>query len=639
MRLILVLALLGGAAALAAVTRRAVQTSSGLLRGVRSRISSMGHVEKFLGVPYARAPLGQLRFALPVPIEEDAARRQLDTDKHGPSCFQPPHLKEVMSNLLDTDSTEMSEDCLTLNVYVPELQDAERLPVIVWLPGEGFDYAVARHFDGSYLALQGRVIVVTVNYRVAAFGFLSTLTTEAPGNAGLFDQRMALKWVKKNIEHFGGNPDKVTLMGRFTGSMSGSIHLASPIKERLFERAVLQSGIAVGDYVFDSAPLNVTSKLANAVGCQRDSIAGMVSCLQELPASNLLSSSLRIGQSFRPVFDGELVIEEPMEAVKKGRHQAVDVIIGTNQHEGSLCLLTLQYLKSNFYDRLLRNTLTSEDLDEMVDYHLHDFTKKKDDVLARVVLHEYRYQHARETFRHQYIHFCGDMYLASHAEKMARLLSHHKKGSVFVYQFTHRPSFSTQPGFIGAAHGDDVLFALGLVLKQQDIPKEETLLSKKMALSLGNFADNSDPSLVNDLRWDMEWPEYNRNSKHVMHFVTGHLTAKPSKLDRATSFWHEVVPLLEETRTYRTVHQPIMTGHSMAMTSSRAFASEPGPLLFSSRPGIALSLPEHLSTTTRGTGFIIVAIAVCNVVLVVALTVSVTLLCRPQARYHSLEKL
>ncbi|CAN8006446.1 unnamed protein product [Ixodes hexagonus] len=632
MRLTLVLALLCGAAAFTAATHRAVQTSSGLLSGVRVRISNLGHVHQFLGVPYAQPPLGQLRFAPPVALQQDAARRQLDSHKHGPSCFQPPHLKEVMSSLLDIDTTKMSEDCLTLNAYVPELRDAGRLPVIVWLPGEGFDYAMSRHFDGSYLALLGRVIVVTVNYRVSAFGFLSTLTAEAPGNVGLLDQRMALKWVKKNVAHFGGNPDKVTLMGRFTGSMSASIHLASPIKERLFEKAVLQSGIAVGDYVFDSAPLNITTKLANAVGCQKESIADMVSCLQKLPASDLLSSSLRIGQSFRPVLDGELAIEEPMEAVKKGRHQAVDVIIGANQHEGSLCLLTLQYLKSNFYDRVLKNTLTSEDLDEMVDYHVHDFTKKNYDVLTKLVLHEYRYQHARESLRHQYVHFCGDLYLASQAEQMARLLSHHKKGSVFVYQFAHRPSFSTQPSFIGAAHGDDVLFALGLVLKNRDIPKEETLLSKKMALSLGNFASDSDPSLVDDLSWDMNWPEYNRDSKQVMHFVTGQPMAKRSKLDRATSFWHEIAPLFEKIRNRQTVHQPSIPARSMSITSSKAFAAEPDLLQLSSRP-------EHLPATKEGAASIIVAMVVCNVVLLVALTVSITILCRPQARYHPLEKL
>uniref|UniRef100_V5GFS1 Putative esterase and lipase n=1 Tax=Ixodes ricinus TaxID=34613 RepID=V5GFS1_IXORI len=631
MRFALVLSLLGAASVLATASHRSVQTSSGLLNGVRSKVSHLGYVHRFLGVPYAQAPVGQLRFAPPVALEENAASRHLDSSQHGPSCYQPPHLKQLISDLLDTASTEMSEDCLTLNVYVPEVDDAGRLPVIVWLPGEGFDYAMSRHFDGSYMALQGRVIVVTVNYRVSAFGFLSTLTPDAPGNVGLLDQRMALKWVKKNAAHFGGNPEKVTLMGRFSGSMSASIHIASPIKERLFERAVLQSGIAVGDYVFDFSPLNATRKLSEIVGCQKDSITDMVSCLKNVRASELLSSSLRIGQSFRPVLDGSLIVEEPMEAVKKGRHQAVDVVIGTNQHEGSLCLLTLQYLKSNYYDRLLKDKLTTDDLEEMIRFHLQDFTKTGEDTLARVVLHEYRYQHVKDGLRSQYLQFCGDMYVSSHAEQMARLLSQHKKGSVYVYQFAHRPSFSTQPSFVGAVHGDDVLFALGLVLKQQNISKQEALLSKKMALSLGNFALDSDPSVVDDLDWDLDWPEYNRESQHVMHFTTGRPMARHSKLDRATSFWHEIVPLVELNGIVPALHQPAIADHSMALTSSKSFVS-------ASRSASTVNLEHQTPSAGQSATYLIVAMAVCNIVLLVVAAVSVTKLCRPDSRYHTLQK-
>ncbi|CAN8006438.1 unnamed protein product [Ixodes hexagonus] len=635
MRLAFVLAFLGAASVFATAShRQSVQTSSGLLNGVRSKVSNLGYVRQFLGVPYAQSPIGQLRFAPPVALGEDAASRRLDSRRHGPSCVQPPHMKELISDLLDTDSEEMSEDCLTLNVYVPEVKDAERLPVIVWLPGEGFDYAMSRHFDGSYLALQGTVIVVTVNYRVAAFGFLSALNADAPGNVGLLDQRMALKWVKKNAAHFGGSPDKVTLMGRFTGAMSASIHLASPIKERLFEKVVLQSGIAVGDYVFDSAPLNATSKLAHAVGCHRDSAAEMVSCLQQVPAAELLNNSLRGGLSFRPIFDGELVVEEPMTAVKKGRHQAVDVIIGTNQHEGSLCLLTLQYLQSHFYHRLLKDQLTAEDLAEMVRYHVHDFTKNTQEVLAKLVLHEYRYQHAKDGLRSQYLHFCGDMYIASHAEQMARLLSQHKRGSVYIYQFAHRPSFSVHPDFLGAAHGDDVLFAMGLVLKRRDISKQEALLSKRMSLSLGNFALNSNPSLVDELNW----PQYNQETQQVMHFTTELPEDRRSKMDRATSFWHQIVPLIESNLASLPMYQPVISVRSMAITSSKSFVNEEERLPSSTWSEMTLSPPEHPMAARQTAIYIVVAMAVCNVVLLVASAVSITMLCRTVSRYHSLDK-
>ncbi|KAH8040865.1 hypothetical protein HPB51_013035 [Rhipicephalus microplus] len=599
-----------------------VQTSSGLVVGLRVKTGHHHHVNHFLGVPYAMPPVGALRFAPPQPLD-DAGSAVLDASRHGPSCFQPAHLKELMSSFLDTDS-EMSEDCLTLNLYVPDSGDTGRLPVIVWLPGEGFDYAIARQFDGSYLAVHSNAIVVTVNYRVSAFGFLAALTPDAPGNVGLHDQRMALRWIKKNVARFGGDPDKITVMGRFTGSMSISIHIATPIKEKLFEKAVMQSGIAVGDYVFDSDPLNTTEKLASALGCpSADFSDDMVTCLRNVSAPELLRATARIGKFFKPVMDGVLVVEEPLEVVKKGRHQAVDVIIGTNQHEGSLCFLTLQYLKSQFFERLIQNKLTTQDVADMVQFHLRDFKVRDDDVLSLLVQHEYHYQHIREGLRAQYVQFCGDMYVASHAEQMARLLAHHKKGSVYVYQFSHRPSFSKQPDFIAAAHGDDVLFAMGLVLKQHDLPKPEARLSIKLGASIGNFALNSDPSIVGGAH-DLHWPEYTEENQMVMHFTTGHCAARRSVLGRAVAFWHDIVPLMKITRA---LEVPAAEPHSIS--SSQVFVFEPSPH--------SLRASE---TTQHSTVYVVVALALCNVLLLIVSAISITKLRSTQhCRYETLEKL
>lgn len=632
------LALLALAGALSAHKPTSVQTSSGLLTGFRSKAGHHHHVTQFLGVPYAQPPVGPLRFAPPQPLHADAASQELDASRHGPSCYQPAHMKELMSNFLDheTADSEMSEDCLTLNVYVPDVEGSDRLPVIVWIPGEGFDYAVARQFDGSYLAQQSNAIVVTVNYRVSSFGFLSTLTADAPGNVGLFDQRMALKWVRKNIAHFGGNPRKVTIMGRFTGSMSVSVHLATPIKEKLFEKAVMQSGIAVGDYVFDSSPLNTTRKLAGSLDCLRDTIVDMVTCLQEIPAPELLRATSQLGQFFKPVFDGELVVEEPLEAVKKGRHQAADVIIGTNQNEGSLCFLTLQYLKSAFFERLIQNRLTVQDVADMVQFHLRDFNVVDNDVLSKLVQHEYHYQHIKEGLRAQYVQFCGDMYIAAHAEQMARLLAHHKKGSVYAYQFAHRPSFSRQPEFIGAAHGDDVLFALGLVLKQRDLPEAEVRLSTTMTAALGNFALDSNPSVVSGYDTELHWPEYTEEGELVMHFTTAGSTARRSVLNRAVAFWHDIVPLVRISKT--NVEQPEAEVEAMSMTSSRVFvfeSNEPRPVsLRSLAPSTPVEQPAEQSAA-----YVVVALAVCNVLLLVVSAVSIAKLRKPQPRYEVLEKL
>ncbi|XP_037568443.1 acetylcholinesterase [Dermacentor silvarum] len=600
-----------------------VQTSSGRLVGFRAKVGHHEHVNHFLGIPYAKPPVGAFRFAPPQPLDA-ASEEELDASRHGPSCYQPAHLKELMSNFLD-DAFEMSEDCLTLNVYVPDIPDTGLLPVIVWIPGEGFDYAIPRQFDGSYLAIHSNTIVVTVNYRVSSLGFLTTLTPDAPGNVGLYDQRMALRWIKKNIARFGGNPDKVTIMGRFTGSMSISIHIATPIKEKLFEKAVMQSGIAVGDYVFDSNPLNTTEKLASAVGCSTDSSVDMTTCLRNIPAPELVRATTRIGKFFKPIIDGKLVVEEPLEAVKKGRHQAVDVIIGTNQNEGSLCFLTLQYLKSNFFERLIQNRLTTQDVADMVQFHLRDFNVRDDDVLSKLVQHEYHYQHIKDGLRAQYVQFCGDMYVASHAEQMAHLLAHHKKGSVYVYQFAHRPSFSKQPDFIGAAHGDDVLFALGLVLKQRDLPKSEVLLSIKVAASIGNFALDSDPSIVGARGINLHWPEYTEQGQLVMHFTSGRCAARRSVLNRAVAFWHDIVPLVKISRAV--LELPV--AEPLSMTSSQVYLFEPSPQSLRA----PLTQPVEQSAA-----YVVVALAVCNVLLLVVSAISITKLRKTAAQVRDLGK-
>ncbi|XP_064481513.1 carboxylesterase 5A-like [Ornithodoros turicata] len=611
--------------------RHAVPTSAGVLAGKRLKVPGLGYVKQYLGVSYAQAPVGHLRFAPPVPLEQEAADQFQDATKFGSSCYQPAHLKNFISDLLDTDAAgEMSEDCLNLNVYVPETKE-EQLPVVVWIPGEGFNYAEASQFDGSFLALQGNVIVVTVNYRVSAFGFLSTLTPHAPGNVGLLDQRMALRWVKQNIARFGGNPQKVTVMGRFSGSMSISIHLTTPLKEKLFERAVMQSGVAVGKYVFDTEPLNATNSLARELNCERQSISDMISCLQEVSAADLLKATYSVPKFFRPVFDGDLVVEEPLDVVKKGKHHGVDVIIGTNQDEGSICMLTLFYLKSHFYNRFITNTLSSEDFDEMISWNVEDFTKKEDSVVAKVTSHEYRYTHPAEGLRAKYLQFCSDIYISAPMERMARLLASNKKGSVYVYKFTHRPSFSKQPKFIQAAHGDDVLFSLGLVLKLQDAPKEEVILTKKMVASIANFALDSDPSVVDANDFDLDWPEFSDSDRLVMYFSTTSPRARNTNMDRAVSFWYDVVPLVEAHKFTTAVYQTVLTGRPVALTSSMSLVDvdqHRRPLHNS------VSQQDAAEASRMTAAYAIAAMGICNVILMIVAAVSVTKLRRTLSTYQ-----
>lgn len=562
-------------------------TTSGALLG-----RSHGSVREFLGVPYASKPV---RFLPAEPLASTPGDR--DATHYGPTCIQPPHLKEVISPLLDTDQTAMSEDCLNLNIYVPEQDSSATLPIAVWIPGEGFDYANANQFNGSYLARQGNLIVITVNYRVSVFGFLSSLSGEAPGNVGLLDQQLALKWVRQNAASLGGDPDRITVLGRFSGSMSLSAQLASPrnrIVPRLFSGAILQSGIATGPWVIDDDPLSTLSEMASAAGCPPES---PLPCLKEMPADELLQKSLAVSRRFRPVIDGQFLVEDPLESFRHGRVMDADIILGANSDEGSLCLLSLYYLNSTFYRKVVDDQLSLSEFGDLISSALEDFTKRPADSLVRhLATHEYSHQQgaSNTSFRDSYIKFCGSMYITAQVEQAARYLSESHR--VFLYEFDHRPSFSIQPEFLrGAAHGDDVLFALGLLPRlNTSAPEEERRLSDILVESISSFAKTGVPSFGTQ-ESSFEWPLYTPANRQVLH-LTLSPSARHTRHDREVSFWQSVIP-------------------SVTSTFSRE-GCPPGVSTTSFRTNITVDYIVESIMTVQTTGYVLLTLACLTLLLV-----------------------
>ncbi|XP_067121665.1 carboxylesterase 5A-like [Centruroides vittatus] len=529
--------------AFGAVVRADVSATNGMLRGLRVE-TERGSVTKYLGIPYAQPPLGNLRFRPPIAL--NSALRAGDATRSGLQCPQPPHLKEVMSPLLFYGNmSNWSEDCLHLNIYVPESREV--MPIMVWLAGEGFSYADPTQFDGTQLAALGKVIVVTVSYRVSVFGFLSSLTANAPGNIGLLDQRMALQWVHDNIRKFGGDPDRVTLFGRFTGAMAVSMHLASPLhyKERLFKRAIIQSGIATGSYIFEDKPKEALEQLTKLTGC--DEAINSIECLQLMPADELLKAALPLSDRWRPVIDGHFLTEDPMTTFERGIQTSTDLLLGTNKDEGSICLLTLYFLNSPAYQDIIGNTLQSYRFKDLLKDNLLDYYKTENPILEEVAYDKYRYtDDSRKNLRDKYIQFCGDLYIKNNMEKLARLAS--VRNRVYVYQFDHRPSFSIQPPFISAAHGDDVLFTFGLAYQYANSTPEEKKLSLKTVAAFSNFAKNGHPEFENHPY--LTWPRYTYVNKTILHFnvnMNENSTVSGSN-DPIISFWENVVQALEHCK-------------------------------------------------------------------------------------------
>lgn len=322
-----------------------VKTALGEIEG-----SEHGGYERYLGIRYAQPPVGPLRFRAPVPV--DPWEGELDATAFGASAIQPPPVEGVAFGV-PRDRT--SEDCLFLNVYTPKADDGMR-PVMVWIHGGAYTLGSADIYDGSSFATHGDVVVVTLNYRLGALGFLPLDHLDADyagaGNNGIRDQICALEWVRDHIHHFGGDPGNVTVFGESAGGGSVFAVLASPSADGLYRRAIVQSG-APG-FREPVGAEKVTDSILSALG----DAAGGIDALVAAPAERLLEAQMQVdvfgkmgtddehsldggGMGYHPVVDGVVVTRTPAEAAADKAREGVPLLVGTNVDEGTLFALLL----------------------------------------------------------------------------------------------------------------------------------------------------------------------------------------------------------------------------------------------------------------------------------------------------------
>ena len=299
-----------------------VRTAAGAVRGLSDE-----RVDVYRGLPYARPPVGDLRFRDPKPVAAWSGLR--DATDFAPACLQ------MGVSMPGEPWSPSSEDCLYLNVWTPEGTRPGSLPVIVWIPGGGYTNGSTSIplYDGGRLAGVGAV-VVTVAYRLGALGFLAhpDLTAEAgsSGNYGLMDQIAALEWVRDNIAAFGGDPQRVTVAGQSAGATSVSILMASSRARGLFQRAIGQSG-----GLFEPVALAPQYLLANA---ERDGVAyasslgaASVAELRALPADRFLGPAA--GRIVHPVIEPRVLPRPPWDVISDGEHNDVPLLVGFNADE------------------------------------------------------------------------------------------------------------------------------------------------------------------------------------------------------------------------------------------------------------------------------------------------------------------
>ncbi|KAJ6666150.1 hypothetical protein lerEdw1_001054 [Lerista edwardsae] len=546
--LLLILASLGSALAAEgqAATPPEVLTKNGRLQGKHVKVSGAGRdVDVFLGVPYAKPPVGPLRFSPPQPAEPWTGFR--DATSYPPMCLQDLQMGQALQDMFSTTNAkiplETAEDCLYLNIHTPSHSDKKtKLPVMVWIHGGGLLVGAASTYDGSTLAAFEDVVVVAIQYRLGILGFYSTGDAHAPGNWGFLDQVAALQWVQENIADFGGDPRSVTIFGESAGGFSTSAHVLSPMSKGLFQRAISESGVALMEALVDAHPEKMAKKIAKTAGCQTSTSVEMVRCLMGKTEDEILHTSLKMDFTtmhlgsdekhivfFNAVVDGVFLPKAPKELLKEKKINNVPHIIGFNNHESGWLLPSM--LKFPDYTNGLERETVIAAIQSSEQFT--GVSSKNAGIIADEYLKDFM---DPVQLRDQLFEMWGDVLFVAPGIQTARY--HRDAGyPAYLYEFQHRPSSHAglKPEFVKADHGDEIGFVFGKPFLVS-ATEEEKKLSRTVMKYWANFARNGNPNgdgLVT-------WPKYDRNEQYLEIGLKQKAAKKPK--EEQVLFWTKTLP-------------------------------------------------------------------------------------------------
>ncbi len=452
-----------------------------------------GHVDggsrRFLGIPFAAPPVGDLRWSPPQAVEPWEG--VLVADEMSPPCAQLDALTTPASDV---------EDCLYLNVWSPDPAPERPLPVMFWIHGGGNTSGSSADqvplgvgglfYDGRSLAETRDVVVVTINYRLNVFGFFThpDLADEDPdqpyaANQALLDQRKALQWVRDNIIAFGGDPDNVTIFGESAGSFNVCFQMVAPPSRGLFHRGISQSGGCT--YRVDSLEQGQqdTDDLLVAVGC--DGAADQLACLREVPVDELLANS----GGFEPIVDGAFLPDQPRTLYDNGEFARVPYILGSNSDEGTLFALGIPPIETEEQFMAALEARYGDRADDIAAVYPVDDFDSPNDALIRVN---------------------GDSSLVCGTYDTARRAATNG-ADVFLYNFS-RPVLVEVLPQLGATHGAEIAFVFGSA--EGEASPEDATLSMSMQGYWSRFADTGDPNGEGALAW----PQYDDASDQRINF-------------------------------------------------------------------------------------------------------------------------
>ncbi|XP_075982764.1 carboxylic ester hydrolase [Anticarsia gemmatalis] len=530
-----------------------VFTQLGALRGRKlvTRTAAQTPYYSFKGIRYAQPPRGSLRFRPPAPLESWSGIR--DALEEGAVC---PH------RFMLFDTYKGDEDCLFLNVYTPALPDKmsgynPKLAVMVWIHGGAFAMGSGNAFlYGPDHLVGAGVVLVTLNYRLGALGFLSLENDEVPGNMGLKDQVMALKWVRDNIEAFGGDPGKVTIFGESAGAASVHLHMLSPASQGLFHAAIAQSGVALAPWALAHEPRARAFELGRELGIDTNSTAELLGYLRATPSELLVKAGARLVGSkdkpadlqstvalpFLPALEpdvpGAFLTQSPKDTVPGAD---VPFLTGYNSEEGIILFRRLQR-----YPKLLSEL--EHEFRRVVPPELLNNNETLTDKISESIRAFYFQQRAVDNRNVDSLIdlFTDVMFLRPALETVRQQVESNRTSPTYLYRFAFDGAlglFKRMLGIThpGACHGDEMgyLFYFSRLNYRLDDDSTELAVSRRMVQMWTNFAKTGNPTPPVDYESvvDFKWPAVN-GTEHISYLdITGNFTIRTDPEAKRIKYW------------------------------------------------------------------------------------------------------
>ncbi|XP_055906845.1 juvenile hormone esterase-like [Eupeodes corollae] len=504
-----------------------VETSLGKIKGSILKTSKNHEFKAFRGIRYAQPPVGDKRFKAPVSVTKWPSENILDATKDGNICPQPRYPNEIMS-----------EDCLVLNVYTHDVRVNK--PVMVYIHG-GSNFLGTGNSQseaGPDLLMNQDIVLVTMNYRLGALGFLSTKNSDAPGNYGYLDQVMALQWVQDHISNFGGNPKSVTIFGMSAGGMAVTLHMASPLSKGLFHRAIAMSGSATSHFTVDN--VGWTRKLAYLVGCPMYNSKDIVDCLRNVSWEKVIEACKTyepygfIDVKWNYEVDGHFLMDTPTNVFARGEFNKVPLMAGITKDELTYFNIYQHATNKGFLNDLSVNF--DKYAPDIFTFALEKNAAEKSKQIQKFYLKDKLIQD--QPFSN-FGEIFSDAIIGHGIYRLVHLAR--KYVDVYYYRFDYEGKFSLFPDENGkprgVLHADDLqyIFYFDLIPSTDE---SDIFMAERIGNWWASFAKTGAPSDIEGIKW---LPS-TRKSVHTMYNDKEIRLGEEPFLDRY-ALWDELFPV------------------------------------------------------------------------------------------------